>query len=215
MPHIKSTHAVSRVAGQEKKRKRDENAGGSKISKKRAVESSESTPDIQSEILLLENGILESRKNYNRITTLLEYMKAGDASDERDAVAAVALFRVFCRLMAAGSLTKTGDASGAEDIIVQWLKERLEDFEKALLRMFLSKDPAHQSTALTLLMRLVKEKAKQSVLAEDTTWRTGLFASIVQFLVSGINDEPAIEEFVEKYVEEYDDVRYHTFARLA
>ena len=199
----------------EKKRKRGDGAERPKRSEKLALESPESAHDIHSEILLLENGILDSRKNYNSIATLLGHMKVQSTSDDRDTVAAIALYRVFCRLMVLGNLTKNADAFAAEITVVQWLRERLQEYEQALLHFLQSADPTKQNTALTLLMRLVQEKTTHLGLSEDIVWRSGLFQSIVQELVASKYGAPAIDEFVEKYVMEYDDVRYHTFGCVA
>ena len=215
MPHFDEAPAPLQTQVREKKRRREDGAEWARKFRKTATGSCKSKEDVHSDILLLENGILESRKNYNSIITLLEYMRAEPASDERDVVAAVALYRVFCRLMVLGNLTKNGDASGAETTIVQWLKERLRDFEEALLRIIQSADPTKQTTALTLLMRLVKEKAVHLVLSEDVTWRNGLFRNTVQGLITTTDSIPAVDEFVEKYVKEFVDIRYYTFTCLA
>lgn len=57
---------------------------------------------IQDEILGLEEKILESQSNYNSIQTLLNFLRVSSVPDDnRDVLAAVALCRVFCRLMVA------------------------------------------------------------------------------------------------------------------
>lgn len=199
----------------ERKRKGHHGSECVKKSRKLGTDSSRSTEDIRSEILLLENGILESRKNYNSIIVLLEHARVESPSDGRDIVALVALYRVFCRLMVLGNLSKGKKASGAEHSIVQWLKERLKEFEEILLQVLQSPDPPKQSTALNLLMRLVKEKATHLVLSEDVTWRNGLFNNIVQSLAVNTEISSTMDEFIDGYVTRFDDVRYHTFACLA
>ncbi len=198
----------------EKKRKRDSGAPSETRRVKRRVTGIESDheADIQFEILLLENQILESRKHYNSIVTLLGYSKEHDAEDQRDIAAAVALCRVFCRLMAAGRLTKSRETADDEVIIVQWLKKQIREYEASTLVMLFSEDISRQSTALTLLMRLMREQANYLKLQDDSIWRNGIFTEILQALVGTRAADARRTEFVEKYLVKYDDIRYHTFA---
>ncbi len=198
----------------EKKRKRDSGAPSETRRVKRRVAGIESDheADIQSEILLLENQILESRKHYNSIVTLLGYSKEHDAEDQRDIAAAVALCRVFCRLMAAGRLTKSRETADDEVIIVEWLKKQIREYEASTLVMLFSEDISRQSTALTLLIRLMKEQANYLKLQDDSIWRDGIFTEILQALVGTSAADDRRTEFVEKYLVKYDDIRYHTFA---
>ena len=208
MPRI-----VSGVEPGKKRKRRDEVSGNSKKSRT-APKARE--PDPQEEVLGLEQKILESRTNYNSIHTLLDHIRVGGSSEEKDMLAAVALCRVFCRLMAAGNLDKPQDKASNEATIVQWLRERLQDYENRLLRLLKDEDAGRQSTALTLLMRLVKEEeATHLNKSEEAIWRDGLFEKLLRTLVEDGIAEDTRAEFVEKYVEEYDDVRYYTFARLA
>lgn len=200
----------------EVKRKRKGDSGAPSETKrlKRRVTGRESDPeaDIQSEILLLENQILESRKNYNSIVTLLGYSKEHGAEDQRDIAAAVALCRIFCRLMAAGNLSKTRETAGDEVIVVQWLKKQLREYEALILAMLSSEDIGRQSTALTLLMRLMREQAEYLKLQEDAIWRDGIFVGVLQALLGNSPADDRRAEFVEKYLVKFDDIRYHTFA---
>lgn len=100
--------------------------------------------DPQARILLLETQILESRRHYNNIATLLEIFRDNDAAAEEQATASVALCRVFCRLMAAGSMSKTRNTLENEAIIVKWLKERYNDYTAILLETLRGRDPGKQ-----------------------------------------------------------------------
>ena len=64
-------------------------------------------------------------------------------------------------------------------------------------------------------MRLIKEEATHLNKSEKAIWRHGLFEKLLRTLVEDGVAEDTRVEFVEKYVEEYDEVRYYTFARLA
>jgi U3 small nucleolar RNA-associated protein 19 len=199
------------VADAALKRKRK---GGLQAAKKRprsnSNESSSSDgEDEQSKILLLENGILESRKNYNNITTLIEISRKQDDSVETAVVAAVSLCRVFIRLLASGNLSKKKDASEKDKTIMRWLRERLGEYKGSLLPL-LKRDEA-ALTALTLSMRILKAEAEHLHSGAEYTFPTAFFAEIVSALVQPEVDDNVREEFMEKFVNEHDDIRFYTF----
>lgn len=197
-----------------KKRKRKDAPLESSKRKRVASKGSSEESDLQDEILSLEEKILESRSNYNSINTLLDYLGSSDHDSEKSVLAAVALCRVFCRLMAGGSLNRHRENAGNENTIAQWLEERLQDYENKLLTMLKEPDVGRQGTALTLLLRLVKEEAVHLKHLKESVWRDGIFGKLVHTLVEEEVVEETRAEFVEKYVEKYDDVRYYTFALL-
>lgn len=197
-----------------KKRKRkDEIPHASKKSRTAAVDSPQEV-DFKNQALQLEEKILESRTNFNSIHTLLKYLQNDDGVEDEDIIAAVALYRVFSRLMARGDLNKPRERSGNEATIVQWLKERMYDYERGLFRMLKNVNIGKQSTALTLIMRLVKEKVSHLNRSEDAIWQNDLFGQLVQTLIEEQVAEETRAEFVETYIENYDDIRYYTFACL-
>ena len=165
--------------------------------------------------LQLEENILQSRSNYNSIHTLLKFLQDSDEAKNEDAIAAVALCRVFSRLLGGGTLRKPGENSSSEATIAQWLREKLRDYEQALLRMLKNENTGKQIIALTIVLQLVKEKAAHLYQSEDATWQNGLFGQLVQTLLEEEVAEQTRAEFVEKFAEPYDDVRYYTFACLA
>lgn len=125
-----------------KKRKNGKDSGVS--SKRRAVAdtpSAETTARIQE----LEEQISESRRYYNNIATLLSMLNAEHPDKEKPNLAvAVSLCRVFCRLIAGGNLTESNRAAENEKIIVAWLKERCQKYQKALLAILREADPSSQ-----------------------------------------------------------------------
>jgi len=166
------------------------------------------TEDIQARILLMEAQILESKKHYNNISTLLKLCE-----DDSDITAAVALCRVFCRLIAAERMVKHHGMPESELEAADWLKTALKQYIAHLCRSFTVDE--FSSTALTLLMRLVKEETRQEGKRGEQAWRTGIFASVVRALVDQDVPDVVRDEFVEKYLEEHDDVRYFTFYHVA
>ena len=212
MPGTKST-AVSGV-----KRKRDPSKperGESKSKSRRKSPSEDDgndAEDVQSEILQLEAQILESRKHYNNIATLLQRARQSGAENEGPILAAVALCRVFSRLLVTGDMVKSKGMSEAEGVIVSWLKERYKELCTLLLDDFLrSEHPPKQSVALTLLMRLVKEEAKSQ---KDYKIKNGPLPRLVEALLRLPLDDLNREEFAEKYLKQYDDIRYQTFQTI-
>ena len=198
-----------------KKRKRKDAPSVSSKRKRVASKESSEESDLQDDVLSLEEKILESRNNYNSIHTLLDYLRSSSHGSEKNVLAAVALCRVFCRLMAGGSLNKHREKAGNENTIAQWLGERLQEYENELLKMLKEPDIERQSTASTLLMRLVKEEAAHLNNPKESVWRDGIFGKLVHKLLEDEVVEETKAGFVEKYVEKYDDVRYYTFALLA
>ena len=171
--------------------------------------------EFQDEALRLEEKILESRTNYNSIHTLLKCLQQEDEPKKKRTIAAVALCRIFCKLMARGSLSKLHESSSNDHVIMQWLRERLHAFEQALLRMLKSKNIGTQGIALTILMRLLKDEASHLNQSADVLWQEGIFWQLLQTLIEGTVVEETRTEFVEGYVVKYEDVRYYTFACLA
>ncbi|KAL8665331.1 MAG: hypothetical protein Q9202_002382 [Teloschistes flavicans] len=162
---------------------------------------------VEEEILLLESQILESRRNYNSIATLLRHVQVGNGRDSASITAAVALCRVFCRLLAIGSLSKPREAPESEITIVQWLRGQLEAYKHILLSLLSMADLVVSSTTLALLMRLLKGETESLNQAPDDIWRNGTFKSIVSKLIAADTPNPIREEFAEKYLQPFDDVR--------
>ena len=181
-------------------------------SKSRRKSPSEDGDDPQAEIVQLEAQILESRKHYNNIATLLQLARQPGADNEAPILAAVALCRVFSRLHATGDMVKSKGMGQAEAVVASWLKERYTDFLDALLNDFLqSEHPPRQSVALTLLMRLVKEESKAQ---KEYNLKNGPLSHLVEVLLLLPADDPNRNEFAEKYFKQYDDIRYHTFSTI-
>lgn len=183
---------------------------------KRKRRDGEEMNDTESAILLLEQQILESRKNYNKIVTLLNYAKTPESQQDNlsSVLAFVALCRVFSKLIALGSLSKTRQTPENEAAIVQWLNERYIDFKDTLLTVLSGNDISRQSTSLNLLMRLVKADAEHLGLSEESIWRNSTFSSVLEELVRSETAADARDEFTYMYVKEFSDARFHTFACL-
>lgn len=135
---------TDRVAGS-KKRKTPKDASAPS-SKRRVVADNEPAEpaDAMAEILELEDQISQSRKHYNNIATLISMLNADEPGQEPNLLAAVSLCRVFSRLIAGGNLTESNRTAENEKIIVAWLKERWQGYQKALLTILRQADPSSQ-----------------------------------------------------------------------
>ncbi|KAH8893781.1 CBF-domain-containing protein [Thozetella sp. PMI_491] len=163
--------------------------------------------DGSEEILLLESEIAESKKNYNNIAKLIEISQGQDEDAQRAVVGAVSLCRVFIRLLSAGDLAKAKDAPKKQALVVRQLREWMTDFTKALLSMLRRDESA--LTSLTLSMRLWKAAA--DYLGDADTFPADFFKRMVHALLQPGVDGNVRDEFVEKFMGPYDDVRFYTF----
>ncbi len=140
-------------------------------------------------------------------------MQNEDDSSEMCFLAAVALCRTFCRLIVAGNLKRSRESSGDEATIVQWLRDRLLDYRISLQVWLTTDNIKKKNTALTLLLRVFKEEAKSST-SEDQIWRGGPLKVIIRCLITDAEDNSGAA-LLKKYIDENDDIRYHTFSEFA
>ncbi len=190
------------------KRKRVESTH--RPSKRARSESSEE--DVQSRILLLETQIFESKKNYNNISTLIKLSRNGDDDPDVSLVSAIALCRIFTRLLASGDFTKAQGTIEKESVVTLWLRERYSEY-KAVLVQLLNREGS-ESTALTLCMRMLKSEGTHLRNGQEYSFPRIFLKDIVQSFLSPDCGDAMRSEFSEKYLEEYDDIRFYTFAAV-
>ncbi|ESZ93093.1 hypothetical protein SBOR_6523 [Sclerotinia borealis F-4128] len=179
-------------------------------SKRTRPESSEE--DSQAQILLLESEIFESKKNYNNIARLIGIARDDSEGADASILAAISLCRIFTKLIVVGGLQKMKETSGKDATVIQWLKERYSEYKVILLDMLSQEDAA--STALTLCMRMLKIEGQHMRNGQDYYFPTGLLTDMVQILIRHGSDSGVRKEFSEKFVEEYDDVRFYTLEAI-
>ena len=196
----------------------DLNTGKTENKKRKRGEGqvTESTPQvsISLQISQLEDQILESRKNYNNITKLLQYVQIQNETRGDDIFAALSLCRVFHRLMISGNMSKSHETSKRDAIVIQWLLERYSEYKAKLLAFFHPERAGRSSIALQLFMQLIKSEALQLRSSDHTVWRDGIFPNLLRALIENPTARTARNEFIEKYLKQYDDVRYYTYGRL-
>ncbi len=128
-----------------KKRKNGEASNQAKVSRKKiSHHGSTSQDDSTGRILLLENQILESRKNYNNIVDLIKICQDEKTQENEILAAVVSLCRVFARFLVGGNMVKSKDAPHNEVVIVDWLKDRYKEYQTFLLRSLGNGSPEKQ-----------------------------------------------------------------------
>lgn len=192
-----------------KKRKSSKNVAAP--SKRRAV-AEDDFADTLSTIQKLEAQIAESRKHYNNIATLISMLKAGGSKNPELAVA-VSLCRVFTRLIAGGNFKESSRADESEKLVTAWLKERCLEYQQALLSIIREADTASQVAALTLCMRIIKERITHIPGAENNVWGS-FFREIIEAIIEAREGSELRTEFVNKFMKEYEDVRWQAFIQI-
>jgi U3 small nucleolar RNA-associated protein 19 len=168
--------------------------------------SESSDEDTQAQILLLENETFESKKNYNNIAKLIKIFRDDNEDADNSVVAAVSLCRVFVRLMVAGDMARKQGSTEKDAVVIKWLRQRYSEYKTSLL--LLLAEEGVESTALTLCMRLHLRNG------QDYNFPASFLAEIVQVLLSPNTGGAIRAEFGDKYVEEYDDIRFYTFKAI-
>ena len=163
--------------------------------------------DREAIILRLEKEINESRKHYNKITELLAIARHTNGTSEDSILAAVALCRVFCRLVIAGNLETTRDMPQSEILIVEWLRERQHDYVDILVGWLASDKEQIQTAATSLAMRLVGEEVK----CKQSAWKAGVWPKVFAAIISS---EAAVGEYSSKYFAKYNDLRIYSLQAI-
>lgn len=176
---------------------------------KRARSQSDDEEDSQAQILSLETEVFESKKNYNNIVKLIKLLRDSDDA----LVAAVSLCRVFTRLMASGDLTRNKPSTEKEAVVIKWLLERYAEYKLALLDLM--KEEGAGSTPLTICMRMLQTEGKHLAKGQEYYFPT-LFLRDLLLVLTGTGVEAAVrKEFVEKYLQQNDDLKFYTFESIS
>lgn len=203
------------LEGKTVKRKRPATKDAPKKRPRSSSHADQQDDDTQVDVLSLEAAILESKKNYNNITTLIDLARSPDKDDAEDEeeealLATVALCRVFIRLLAAGALLRKKDMPEKDVVVVHWLRNRLVETREVILSLLTRDEQA--MTALTLSMRLLKTEGQYPLSdKEEYNFPKATLNDIVAALSQPEVDALVRKEFVEKYVDEFEDVRLYTF----
>ncbi|EGX93988.1 nucleolar complex protein 4 [Cordyceps militaris CM01] len=199
-------------AGHPSSAKRKRSAPSEKVTKRQRAASSEDEEDPNAPILLMEQEILESKKNYNNIALLLQKATKSASGNPESMLATVALCRIFMRFLAQGSLVSKKSLSEKEKVVVAWLRDQYSQFKDVLLDLLREDDVA--ATALTLCMRILKAEGEYLRDKSDYAFPRDFMANIVKNIITSENDDIR-KIYIEEFAEQYDDIRYYTFACVA
>ncbi|KAI8138044.1 CBF/Mak21 family-domain-containing protein [Fennellomyces sp. T-0311] len=121
------------------------------------------------------------------------------------------LHRVFSRLLTNGDLDAPSDQSTATAKVTLWLTGQFNNYLKRLRALLSDEEPGVQVPAFKILMTLIKTRSEYSnKMAHD------LLQPVVQAVVWNRNlSTPLHKELVEKYVNAYDDLRFHFYRHTA
>jgi len=186
-------------------RKSQENGDSSK---KRRKSGGGGEADQQPNIEKLEAEILESRKHYNNIATLISLANEKPGDKDITIPAVEALCRVFIRLLALGNLVNKRDASEKDATVTTWLRERLSEYQTTLLSMMY--DEVLAAKAMMLSMALVKAVAQHLQDKEGPAFPRSYFVDILEAVLQS-PVERLRAEFVAEFLGKYDDIRFYTF----
>ncbi|KAL2885457.1 nucleolar complex protein [Ceratocystis lukuohia] len=182
-------------------------AGSEAPKKRRRSVGSDDGMDVGTQILELEAQILESKKHYNNLTKLFDYIEDYMDNSELSMLSAVACCRVFIKLLAAGRLLPKKGLSEKDLVVVQWLRERYVAY-RALLLTLMSVDEL-SLTILTLIMKLLKVEAQYLNNKEEYQFPPFFATNLIKTLLEECGSEVR-KEFISEFVDEFDDIRYFT-----
>jgi U3 small nucleolar RNA-associated protein 19 len=175
---------------------------------KRAKSESSDEEDGGAQTLLLEKEIFASKTNYNNIAILIKIIR----EDEHALDAALSLLRIFTKLMVDKEMTLKPDTIQKEAVVIRWLKERYSEFKTGLVDLL--GEEGIGSTALEFCMRLLKTEGERLRGGSEYNFPTGFLTDIVRVVLKSESDGAIRKDFSEKFVEEYDDIRFYTLEAI-
>jgi len=165
------------------------------------------------QIAKLEQEILESKKNYNSIVSLIQIVQDPDAQQPQVTYnSAVALARVFIALLAQGSLNREPGLSEKDLVVIEWLRQRFSEFKRALVSL-LRRNDDFSEPAFTLCLKLLKSEGLRLHDREEYSFPQQSLHDVVAALVE---DAPSQlrQSFVQNYANPYADIRFYTLKSI-
>ena len=167
---------------------------------------------LVNEIQCLEQEILLSQKNYNKLAQLFDYSRNGRGLVPVRRAALIALCNIFSEFMVLGKLqTNFRKEDNKDSIIIKWLSERCEQFCTSLLDNLGEESIFEMELTCKILMQLVKAEATSSQASQGQAWTEGLYPGIITRLLRADCKDSLLESFVANYIQPFNDVRFYTF----
>ncbi|KAK9460198.1 CBF/Mak21 family-domain-containing protein [Lipomyces oligophaga] len=208
--------SMERKSKMRKRSRRDTDYESNKKLKKQVGPLTEAPEPTADTIAALERQIAQAPEYYNNLVFLNSYLKNNDG--EIVMLSKVSLFRSFAKLMAADLLRlssaskSTNPDDSARETLALWLQDRYHEFIDALLQDLRYDDEERVSSAISFLIHLIHEESVSMSTKGEYFFSLELFSKLVKFLLPSHKSDLAsdlVEMFVENYVNEYFDIRYH------
>lgn len=163
---------------------------------------------------------LSDKKSLNNLVELLDIAKSTTKYPAQVIHAAIhAIHRVFTRLQLNGDLVqpRKAEEQTAKGKVTLWILEQYEEYIRLLLSLLEHDEPGLQIPALNILMALLKSDAEYQVSkGKKYIFNYAYYERIVcAFVEHSALSQPLQDEFVEKYVNAYDDLRYYFYKTAA
>lgn len=165
----------------------------------------------QTQILLLENEIFQSKKNYNNIALLIKILRDDGEDVDNSVIAAISLCRVFIRLIVSREMSKKQGGSEKDIVVLNWLRDRYAEYKDALLELLGEEGIA--PTSFTLCMKLLKTEGQHMRSGQDN-FPAAFLTDMVRVMLRDNGEESVRKDFSTNFVEEYDDIRFYTLQAI-
>ncbi|KAI9498253.1 CBF/Mak21 family-domain-containing protein [Zychaea mexicana] len=154
---------------------------------------------------------LSDKSNLNNVVQLLDIVNNNSNNAQVVHAAIHALHRVFSRFLTNGDLDPPSDPSSATGKVTLWLSTQFTNYLKRLRQLLSDDEPGLQVPALKILMTLVKTQSEYNNKVANDQLHPIVYAMVWNKNLS----TPLHKEFVEKYANAYDDLRYHFYRHAA
>ncbi|KAG2173710.1 hypothetical protein INT43_005130 [Umbelopsis isabellina] len=188
-----------------KKRKRGEVSGPRKDQDYKAT--------VQ-KIKVLEAG-LSDRANLNNLVEIFEIAKGNHAGVTSAGIHA--LHRVYTSLLLKGDLKRQKKVESSKATVNNWLRENYNTYINFLCELLHHDEPGLQRPALNILINLLKTETENlSTLRKKHSFANDFYYRVVEAVLHNTNfSQPLQAEYVGKYLNVYDDLRYYFFKNAA
>ncbi|RUS32337.1 CBF/Mak21 family-domain-containing protein [Jimgerdemannia flammicorona] len=131
-----------------------------------------------------------------------------------------ALHRVFTPFLAKGELQRPKKQPTADDkkvTVTFWLRDNYVRYVNQLCKLLQHNEPGLQLPALNVLLDLLRvESSHLTLVSKSHHFANDHYARVVEAVLANPNfSQPLQAEFVDKYINVYDDLRYYFFKDAA
>ncbi|KAL1925689.1 uncharacterized protein VTP21DRAFT_572 [Calcarisporiella thermophila] len=159
----------------------------------------------------LERSVHQSKANLNNIVELLDLTENNPPQIIHAAFHA--LFRIFSRYITKGDLQKPKQKNSEDSTttVTIWLRDNYLRYLTRLFALLQSEEPGLQVPALNVLMEILKlESQLLTSQSGSHHFANNHFYRVLNALLGTHNfSQPLQTEFVEKYINVFDDIRYY------